>query len=279
MKTDNIRPSPWLEVHKDVFDKMVSDLADRDAEIARLKAAKTENDALYYSAMHEIAELNAEIARLRAGQSVADDYVLVPKEPTATMLDAMRVGSRKDCPSDELCRVRYAALLQSAPPAPAVSGVEPRYGCHFDLEPHMHPDGCVIDDDRRHDCIYAIRGIQDKTQCDWWRPITITTAPAVPSDRAKNSEFLLWIADRLVHVYGENPNVDFVLKLRALSRHSSAPDLQGSGWQPIYQIKGKLNNVWSEVSKARYDFYRASPELGIVGRVVYLPAPPTESEE
>ena len=27
-------------------------------------------------------------------------------------------------------------------------------------------------------------------------------------------DFLEWIADRLVHVHGENPNVDYVLTLR-----------------------------------------------------------------
>lgn len=35
---------------------------------------------------------------------------ILSEKPTAAMLDAMRVGSFKDWPSDELCRVRYAAL-------------------------------------------------------------------------------------------------------------------------------------------------------------------------
>jgi hypothetical protein len=30
-------------------------------------------------------------------------------------------------------------------------------------------------------------------------------------------EFLNWVADRLVHVYGESPNVDFVRKLREIA--------------------------------------------------------------
>ena len=33
-----------------------------------------------------------------------------------------------------------------------------------------------------------------------------------------DAEFLLWIADRLVFVYGESPNIDFVLKLRKIAR-------------------------------------------------------------
>ena len=33
-----------------------------------------------------------------------------------------------------------------------------------------------------------------------------------------DSRFLDWIADRLVHVYGASPNVDFVLRLREMAR-------------------------------------------------------------
>lgn len=46
--------------------------------------------------------------------AVPDGYALVPVEPTPAMLDALRTGSRKDWPSDELCRVRYAALIAAA---------------------------------------------------------------------------------------------------------------------------------------------------------------------
>ena len=41
-------------------------------------------------------------------------WVMVPAEPTQAMISAMRTGSRKDWPSDELCRVRYAALIAAA---------------------------------------------------------------------------------------------------------------------------------------------------------------------
>lgn len=43
-----------------------------------------------------------------------------------------------------------------------------RYGCHCDLEPHMTPDGCVIDDNERYNCIYA-KHIDRKEQCEYWR--------------------------------------------------------------------------------------------------------------
>lgn len=36
----------------------------------------------------------------------------------------------------------------------------------------------------------------------------------------KDNEFLNWLADRLVHVYGESPNVDFVHKLREIAKNT-----------------------------------------------------------
>lgn len=43
-----------------------------------------------------------------------------------------------------------------------------RYGCHCDLEPHMEPDGCVIDEGRHSDCNHAKTGMR-KEQCEYWR--------------------------------------------------------------------------------------------------------------
>lgn len=37
------------------------------------------------------------------------------------------------------------------------------------------------------------------------------------SMRISDQEFLNWIADRIVHVYKESPNVDFVLNLRRIA--------------------------------------------------------------
>lgn len=31
-----------------------------------------------------------------------------------------------------------------------------------------------------------------------------------------DKEFLNWLADRLVHVYGESPNIDFVHRLKSI---------------------------------------------------------------
>lgn len=47
--------------------------------------------------------------------AVPDGLALVPTKATPEMLDALRTGSGRDCPSDELCRVRFAALLAAAP--------------------------------------------------------------------------------------------------------------------------------------------------------------------
>lgn len=44
------------------------------------------------------------------------------------------------------------------------------YGCHVDLEPHQKPDGCVIDDGLRSQCIYA-KSIGSKWQCEYWQKV------------------------------------------------------------------------------------------------------------
>ena len=44
-----------------------------------------------------------------------------------------------------------------------------KYGCHCDLEPHMEPDECVLDNGEGH-CIYAKEGMR-KEQCKYWRII------------------------------------------------------------------------------------------------------------
>ena len=59
-----------------------------------------------------------------------------------------------------------AALAQPVP-----------HGCH--VYPHlgMKPDGCVLDDGRPENCIYAkrlLREGKDKTACVYWQPIEVT---------------------------------------------------------------------------------------------------------
>lgn len=51
------------------------------------------------------------------------------------------------------------------------------YGCFCDLfacEPGTKPDGCVIDEGRRHDCVYASKH-KRKEQCEYWKAWTPET--------------------------------------------------------------------------------------------------------
>ena len=50
------------------------------------------------------------------------------------------------------------------------------YGCHCDLEPGMKPDGCVFDEGRSEDCVYARLLLKDgkgRNDCKEWRPIKL----------------------------------------------------------------------------------------------------------
>ena len=79
-----------------------------------------------------------------------------------------------------------SALSQEAGPV--------AYGCHCDLEPHMQPDGCVIDTGRRQDCVYAGRH-ESKEQCEYWQPIAITHPQ--PQQDARDAERYRLLRDRL----------------------------------------------------------------------------------
>lgn len=57
-----------------------------------------------------------------------------------------------------------------------VMPISVRYGCHCDLEPHMKPDGCVIDSGDIYDCIHAGRltnAGKGRNECEYWQPIRI----------------------------------------------------------------------------------------------------------
>lgn len=53
------------------------------------------------------------------------------------------------------------------------------YGCHCDLEPGDVPDGCVIDEARPYDCVYA-KKYSAKEDCPEWRPYF--AVPKTPSE-------------------------------------------------------------------------------------------------
>lgn len=57
-----------------------------------------------------------------------------------------------------------------------------------------------------------------------------------------DSEFLNWLADRLVHVYGESENVDFVLKVRRLAQAAAHPVAQEAK-DLYYELRGVIADV------------------------------------
>lgn len=62
-----------------------------------------------------LPKLKAALAGKLPEPIMQEGWQLVPAKPTPAMRDAMRNCSRKDWPSDELCNVRYAAMLAAAP--------------------------------------------------------------------------------------------------------------------------------------------------------------------
>lgn len=54
-------------------------------------------------------------ARAALAANVPAGWKLVPEKPTPAMIEALRVATRRDWPSDEVCCVRYAAMLAAAP--------------------------------------------------------------------------------------------------------------------------------------------------------------------
>lgn len=59
---------------------------------------------------------------------------------------------------------------------------EVHYGCHVDLEPDIEPDGCVIDTEEFHNCIYAKPGMR-KEQCEYWRIVLPRTVSLELTDQ------------------------------------------------------------------------------------------------
>ena len=92
---------------------------------------------------------------------------------------------------------------------PQERGEAVAYGCHCDLEPHMEPDGCVIDTGRRQDCFYArskTNPVNKKEECEYWQPIKFTH-PATDADRVAELEVVAYRfrEKRLAGVVGWTP--------------------------------------------------------------------------
>lgn len=83
-------------------------------------------------------------------------------------LEALRYGGAASAG-----RVNRAIKALRAALAEQADDKAVRYGCHCDLEPHMEPDGCVLDDGRPWDCVYAQRPGATKEGCEYWKPIVV----------------------------------------------------------------------------------------------------------
>lgn len=92
--------------------RVMAELLREAQRYVRYRLEYTECDA------HIVIGLICDIDATLAGNlpsHVPECWQLVPAKPTPAMRDAMRNGSRKDWPSDELCNVRYAAMIAAAP--------------------------------------------------------------------------------------------------------------------------------------------------------------------
>lgn len=70
----------------------------------------------------------------------------------------------------------------------------------------------------------------------------------------KDLEFLNWIADRLVNVYGESPNVDFVHKLREIADAPLQKALRNPSDELIERLVRALwGDQWKAMSKPLQD--------------------------
>jgi hypothetical protein len=65
-------------------------------------------------AMREAAQAQRAAERKCPCCGAPPGWRLVPPKPTPAMRDALRLATRRDRPSDEVCDVRYAALLAAA---------------------------------------------------------------------------------------------------------------------------------------------------------------------
>ena len=76
-----------------------------------------------------------------------------------------------------------------------------------------------------------------------------------------DKEFLNWVADRLVHVYGESENVDFVLKLRQIAGAQPAGESVDPRMEALAAAEKQVENAAARRKEraARLGLEGASP--------------------
>jgi hypothetical protein len=130
----------------------------------------------------------------------------------AEITDANRAVAQPGVPRDS---TRLATMLKFGVKNHVYSAGTPLDGPPDSTEPHTLVVACMVSLDGTPNvgdfCKYCI--IDCVLTADD-RPHTPTPQGGATPDRV----FLTWVADRLVHVYGENECVDFVHKLRAIAQ-------------------------------------------------------------
>lgn len=64
----------------------------------------------------------------------------------------------------------YRDLPESVRKAFDNLGSTAAWGCHCDLDEDIKPDGCVLDEGRPQDCVYA-KSVGNKMKCQYWQPV------------------------------------------------------------------------------------------------------------
>ena len=93
--------------------------------------------------------------------------ITIPKALLQQALEALVVAWQQN-PHWQITEAMNALRAALEEPVP--------HGCHCDLEEHMSPDGCVLDENMPDNCIYARRLLREgkgKTDCEYWKPIEV----------------------------------------------------------------------------------------------------------
>ena len=89
---------------------------------------------------------------------------------------------------------------------------------------------------------------------------------------SKDSEHLQWVHDRFIHVYGENENVDFLIKMREIiasmkpeeTNHKKVGDITSTGWEitkvivlNTYQMRKRVlvTDCYRSELNGKYGYY------------------------
>lgn len=150
-------------------------MADRITEFAEMEAAPLESLVKAVTTSTGVAREEFEgetiyLERVFARLSAENRRMTELMSKAVPVLNYAILAFDEDC-NDGLSE--EAQRLKAAIVAAATTVPQP-YACHCDLELGMPPDGCVIDEGRPQDCVYApplLDAGKDKTACHYWLPV------------------------------------------------------------------------------------------------------------